>query len=80
MSQITICDICGEPTGLEKISLSINAVINPRDDLGTEIFREIDACRFCIQSVPDLASDHALDELKRVVSKAQPWRFDPTKA
>lgn len=80
MSQVTICDICGDRIVLEKVRVAVNAVIDPRGDLAAEETQTIDVCRSCIQAVPDLASDHALDELKRVVSKAQPWRFDPTKA
>lgn len=80
MSQVIICDICGARVGLEKIRLTVNAVIDPRGDLAAEETQTIDVCRSCIQAVPDLSSDHAIDELKRLAAKAHPWRFDPTKA
>jgi hypothetical protein len=70
MSQITICDICGERIGVNRTRLTVAsgpAHPHTHEEIAPE---RIDVCRGCLLRVPDLSSALALHELRTVVKQA----------
>lgn len=78
MSQVTLCDLCGERTGLSKVRLRIASPVHPhKSDPIHERGEQIDVCLPCLVTVPDLSTPHPLEDLQHVAARAGRKEADP---
>jgi hypothetical protein len=70
MSLVTLCDLCGERTGLSKARLTVASPVHPhKGDPIHERGQEIDVCLPCLARVPDLKTPHTIEELQHAVRR-----------
>jgi hypothetical protein len=65
MSQVTICDICGEVVGHVGTRVVVAGQTHPHSMERIRESEDVDACINCLRHIPDLTTPHDLESLQR---------------